>query len=152
MKFYLFDVLALHQYYNMSCHAYNSYLKQFLENSQNNIKEHNVCVLCDNGSNNRNLVINELTECDISTQFVSLKFFERPTIDASTQILLIVDPKCYEFDNIIPHIKEYLNDKVIYRHPYTINTKANIIIVCKNLSFMDNFTDATKQKFFVVNI
>lgn len=129
-------------------------LHHFLSNTKNGIKESHICIL-HNPVDADNLSIIEYLLDELGKQNVCVKqlgFLKRPTTGNASKLIVIVNPEDYEFDDCIPHIKEYLSEDVVYRRPYLIQTLANIIILTKDLSFFDSFTHKTKSIFKIVNL
>ena len=130
------------------------YLVKFLKNTKNKTKEHYVCVLFGNNNKVNNVVdkiINYINnENDVA--YDEIKSFKMPLTNHNKKLIIINNPMPHEFDDCVPHIKEYLSDHIIYRRPYTIQTSANIIITTDCLSFFDYFTPETAKKFKVVQI
>lgn len=125
-------------------------LSSFVNNTKAGIKEPKICILF--GPINTGKLINQLRD-EIGAMHVYAKqigFLKRPSTGMASKLIIVDNPEPYEFDDCIPHIKEYLTDQIIYRRPYTIQTKANIIIVTNDLHFFDDFTQSTKNIFRVI--
>lgn len=127
-------------------------LLNFVNNTKNGIKESKICILFGDKNTGKSTFVNELRD-EIGTNYVywkQIEFFKRPSTGIASKLIIVDSPEHYEFDDCIPHIKEYLTDKIIYRRPYTIHTKANIIIITNDLHFFDDFTQQTKNIFRVI--
>lgn len=127
-------------------------LSNFVEKTKNGIKEKKICVLFLQKHTNKSIFLEELREY-VGLMHVYSKqigFLKRPSTGTVPKLIIVDNPEHYEFDDTIPHIKEYLNEPVIYRRPYTIQTKANIIIITDDLNFFDDFTPTTKEFFNIV--
>ena len=127
-------------------------LKLFISNTENNIKERKILILYGQGSNGKTTFLNQLREHlgQFNVHSKQIGFLKRPSTGVSTKLIIVEDPLYHEFDDCVPHIKEYLSEDLIYRRPYTIQTKANIIMTTNNLDFFDNFTPATKLRFKII--
>lgn len=127
-------------------------LSSFVNNTKAGIKEPKICILFGPKNTGKSTFVNQLRE-EIGVMNVHAKqigFLKRPSTGMASKLIIVDSPEHYEFDDCIPHIKEYLTDSVIYRRPYTIQTKANIIIVTNDLHFFDDFTQSTKNIFRVI--
>lgn len=127
-------------------------LSSFITNTKAGIKEPQICIIFGKQHTGKSTFVNQLRE-DIGAMHVHSKqigFLKRPSTGMISKLIIVDSPEHYEFDDCVPHIKEYLTDDVIYRRPYTIQTKANIIIVTNDLHFFDDFTQATKNKFKII--
>lgn len=128
------------------------YLAKFVANTKAGVKEPTICILFGNKGTGKSTFANQLRE-DIGIMNVHSKqigFLKRPSTGMASKLIIVDSPEHYEFDDCVPHIKEYLNDPVIYRRPYTIQTKANIIIITNDLHFFDDFTQQTKNIFKII--
>jgi hypothetical protein len=127
-------------------------LVNFVENTKNGIKEKTVCVIYGPRKTGKSTFANQLRE-NIGVMNVHHKqigFLKRPSTGMGAKLIIVDNPEHYEFDDCVPHIKEYLSDTIIYRRPYTIQTKANIMIVSSDENFFDDFTQSTKNIFTVI--
>lgn len=127
-------------------------LSSFVENTKNGIKENQICILFVQKQTDKSTFLQQLREYvgNMHVYSKQIGFLKRPSTGMASKLIIVDNPEHYEFDDTIPHIKEYLTEPVIYRRPYTIQTKANIIIITDDLNFFDDFTPTTKKIFNVV--
>ena len=116
------------------------------------MKENTICVLHGPRHSGKSTFAEQLRD-EIGLLHVHSKqinFLKRPSTGISSKLIIVDNPENYEFDDCIPHIKEYLSEDIIYRRPYTIQTKANIMIITDDPDFFSDFTEATRSRFKVV--
>jgi phage/plasmid-associated DNA primase len=127
-------------------------LSTFVLNTQAGKKERKICILFGETGSGKSTFINQLRDYlgNMNVHCKQIGFLKRPSTGMAAKLIVVDSPEHYEFDDCVPHIKEYLSDEVIYRRPYTIQTKANIIIITNDLHFFDDFTPSTKEIFRVI--
>lgn len=127
-------------------------LFSFVENTKSGIKEPTICILFGKKNTGKSTFVAELSKYvgQSNVHFKQIGFLKRPTTGITSKLIVIKNPEHFEFDDCVPHIKEYLTDEIIYRRPYTIQTRANILILTNDLNFFEDFTKQTKEKFKII--